>query len=176
VPVGILEPTTEVLTICVGTSKETSDLIVACLEQWWEDNQSRHATLEERVIDLDGGPHVHSHRTQFIKRMVEFVDQTGLAVRLVYYPPYHSKYNPIERCWGVLETHWNGTLLNSVETAIKWASTMTWNGVKPVVHLLNKFYEKGVKLTKKAMKVYEERLQRSETLAKWDVSIEPKFG
>ena len=174
-PVGILEPTTEVLTICVGTSKETSDLIVACLEQWWEDNQSRHATLEERVIDLDGGPHVHSHRTQFIKRMVEFVDQTGLAVRLVYYPPYHSKYNPIERCWGVLETHWNGTLLNSVETAIKWASTMTWNGVKPVVHLLNKIYKKGVKLTKKAMKAYEKRLQRSETLPTWDVSIEPKF-
>jgi transposase len=27
----------------------------------------------------------------------------------VYYPPYHSKYNLIERCWGILENHWNGT-------------------------------------------------------------------
>jgi len=34
----------------------------------------------------------------------------------VYYPPYHSKYNLIERCWGILENHWNGTLLNSVHT------------------------------------------------------------
>jgi Rhodopirellula transposase DDE domain len=176
VPVGIVEPTHDALTICFSTSNETSDVIVDCLEQWWEDNQGGHATIEELVIDLDGGPHVHSHRTQFIKRIVEFADQTDLSVRLVYYPPYHSKYNPIERCWGVLENHWNGALLNSVEAAIEWASTLTWNGVKPVVHLLNKTYKKGVKLTKKAMKAYAERLQRSETLPKWDVSIEPKFG
>lgn len=176
VPVGILEPTNDALTICFSTSNETSDLIVDCLEQWWEDNHRSHAAIENLVIDLDGGPHVHSHRTQFIKRMVEFADQTRLSIKLVYYPPYHSKYNPIERCWGVLENHWNGALLNSVEAAIEWASTMTWNGVKPVIHLLNKSYEKGVKLTKKAMKAYEERLQRSETLPKWDVSIEPNFG
>jgi transposase len=31
-------------------------------------------------------------------------------------PPDHSKYNPIERCWGILENHWNGTLLAS-----KWS-------------------------------------------------------
>ncbi|MFO1432691.1 MAG: transposase [Candidatus Competibacteraceae bacterium] len=176
VPVGILEPTHDALTISFSTSNETSDLIVDCLEQWWEETQKSHAAVEELVIDLDGGPHVHSHRTRFIKRIVEFVDQTGLSVRLIYYPPYPSKYNPIERCWGVLENHWNGALLNSVEATIEWASTMTWNGVKPVVHLLNKTYEKGIKLTKKAMKAYEERLQRSETLPKWDVSIEPKFG
>ena len=38
VPVGILEPATDVLTICFSPSNETSDLIVDCLEQWWEDN------------------------------------------------------------------------------------------------------------------------------------------
>lgn len=116
VPVGILEPKCDALTIYFSTSNETSDLRVDCLEPWWENNQRRHAVVEELVIELDGGPHVHSHRTQFIKRMVEFVDQTGLSVRLVYYPPYHSKYNPIERCWGVLENHWNGysTLLRQL--------------------------------------------------------------
>jgi transposase len=49
----------------------------------------------------------------FIKRMIEFADKTGLIIRLAYYPPYHSKYNPIERCWGILEMHWNGTPLSS---------------------------------------------------------------
>jgi transposase len=56
-----------------------------------------------------------------------FADATGLEVKLVYYPPYHSKYNPIEHCWGVLENHWNGTLLNRVATVVEWARTMTWN-------------------------------------------------
>ncbi|WP_419606290.1 ISAzo13-like element transposase-related protein, partial [Thiolapillus sp.] len=36
-------------------------------------------------------------------------------MRLAYYPPYHSKYNPVERLWGVLENHWRGELLDSVE-------------------------------------------------------------
>ena len=44
-----------------------------------------------------------------MNRMVVFADRTGLEIVLVYYPPYHSKYNSIERCWGILERHWNGT-------------------------------------------------------------------
>ncbi len=35
---------------------------------------------------------------QYLQRLVEFADKTGLTIRLVYYPPYHSKYNAIERC------------------------------------------------------------------------------
>ena len=42
-----------------------------------------------------------------------FARQDQLRVELAYYPPYHSKYNPIERCWGVLENYWNGSLLDS---------------------------------------------------------------
>ncbi|RZN35682.1 MAG: hypothetical protein EF813_08375 [Methanosarcinales archaeon] len=30
----------------------------------------------------------------------------------------------MERCWGVLEMHWNGTLLSSVDKAVRWAETM----------------------------------------------------
>ncbi len=29
-------------------------------------------------------------------RMAEFADRSGLRLHLVYYPPYHSKYNPVE--------------------------------------------------------------------------------
>ncbi|RJS72932.1 hypothetical protein CW714_03935 [Methanophagales archaeon] len=58
-------------------------------------------------------------------------------------PPYHSKYSPIERCWGVLELHWDGTLRSPIGKAIEWAGTMTWKGVRPVVHLLDKVYQKG---------------------------------
>ena len=53
-----------------------------------------------------------------MKRVTEFVDGFGVAVQLAYYPRYHSKYNPIERVWGVLEQHWNGSLLDSVETVV----------------------------------------------------------
>ncbi|AWM42187.1 ISAzo13-like element transposase-related protein [Gemmata obscuriglobus] len=61
-------------------------------------------------IELDNGPEVASSRTQFMSRLVESVDRHRVEVERVYLPPHHSKYNPVERCWGVLEQHWNGTL------------------------------------------------------------------
>ena len=109
-----------------------------------------------------------------MQRMVEFADHNGLEVVLVYYPPYHSKYNPIERCWGSLENHWNGTLLDSVATALNWASTMTWKGLFPVVRLLENTYEKGVRVARKLFQKVSQRLMRDETLPKYFVRISPK--
>jgi len=173
VPFGILEVVTGLLTVVFGTSLETSDFIADCLEQWWKDRREHYGHIRELVINLDNGPELASGRTQFIKRLVEFADRYDLRIRLVYYPPYHSKYNPIERCWGILENHWNGTLLESVETALNWAKTMTWKDLHPIVHLLEGVYETGVRVVKKAFKQFQQRLHRSETLPKWSVTIEP---
>ncbi len=176
VPYGILNIMSGLLSIYFGTSFETSDFIVDCLEAWWELNKASYGHIKELVINLDNGPNSASGRTQFIRRMTEFADKTGLRIRLAYYPPYHSKYNTVERCWGILEEHWNGEILNSVEKTIKWAATMTWKGIRPVIHLWDKIYEKGIRLTKKEMRPYENRIKRSAKLPKWDVCIEPLTG
>ena len=70
--------------------------------------------------------------------------------------------------------HWNGTLLDTVEKTLGWAKTMTWKGTQPVVRLLDRVYQTGVRLTGRALKSYQERLQRSEALRKWSVSIQPQ--
>jgi transposase len=173
VPFGILEVIPAMLTITFGTARETSDFIVDCLELWWQDRKKVYPHIRELVINLDNGPEVASNRTQFIKRMVEFADRHQLSIRLVYYPPYHSKYNPIERCWGILEEHWNGTLLNSRETILGWARTMTWKGVRPVVELLERVYEKGVRIAKQAFQEIEQRLKRDDSLHKYSLKIQP---
>lgn len=41
-----------------------------------------------------------SCRTQWMNRLVAFADQHQLTLQLAYYPPYHSKYNPVECVWG----------------------------------------------------------------------------
>jgi transposase len=127
----------------MGQSAETSDFIVDCLTAWWQENQFHNSELDEWVINLDGGAATRSDRTQFIKRMVELCQAIGVKIRLIYYPPYHSKYNRIERCWAILENYWNGAILDSVETALQWASNMTWKGIKPIVHLVETTYEIG---------------------------------
>src|SRR5450759_4762724 len=94
-----------------------------------------------------------------------------LTIRLAYYPPYHSKYNPIERCWGILEQHWNGTLLDSLEAVIQYATSMTWKGKHPVVSLVTAAYQTGVTLSKEAMDALETQFQRFPLLRKWFVDI-----
>ncbi len=173
IPFGILDVLGGILSIIFGTSRQTSDFIADSLQQWWESNKDQYAHIGQLVINLDNGPENSSFRTQFMKRMVEFADRNNLEIVLVYYPPYHSKYNPIERCWGILEAHWNGAILNTRETVLEWARTMTWKGVRPIVELLDRVYEKGVRIAKNAFQKIEERLKRDESLPKYSVTIQP---
>jgi hypothetical protein len=108
-------------------------------------------------------------------RIVAFARHTQLKLRLAYYPPYHSKYNPVERTFGWLEQHWNGSLLDSVDTVLHFAQTLTFKGMHPVVTLVEKVYKTGVKLTQPAMAELEQQIQRLPNLPKWFVEITGKL-
>ncbi len=172
-PVGIFLPASDELFLYGVTSKVTSDCLADRLVQWWDQVRGRFPQITTLVINLDNGPENHSRRTQFLYRMVQFAQTYDVRVRLAYYPPYHSKYNPIERCWGILENHWNGALLDSVDTVLQFAATMTWNGLRPLVDLVTTMYKTGVKLTKEAMAVLETQVARLPQLEKWFVDIVP---
>ncbi len=174
IPCGMVDEDTGQLGIIFGSSYKTSDFMVDALEARWNAwDAQEQATTELLQIKMDNGPESSGVRTQFLPRMVQFADQIGKPIHLLYYPPYHSKYNPIERCWGILELHWNGTTLIDVETMLKWAKSMTWKGIHPVVELSRKGYQKGIALGKKAMQAVESRLERHPELPKWDILIRP---
>ncbi len=171
-PVGILLPALDELFLYGVTSRVTSDCLVDRLVQWWEAVRARFPHITTLVLNVDNGPENHSRRTQFMARLVAFARRYRLTVRLAYYPPYHSKYNPIERCWGILERHWNGTLLDAVETVQRFAETMTWKGRHPAVELVTAAYERGVTLTPEAMAAVEAEVTRLPGLEKWFVDID----
>ena len=174
IPCGIMEEDRGQLHITFGSSYKTSDFIVDALEAWWAAlDETEQVAMARLQIKMDNGPESSGRRTQFLQRMVTFCDAIGKPIQLLYYPPYHSKYNPIERCWGILELHWNGTKLVDVETMLAWAKSMTWKGIHPVVELSRKVYHKGIALGKKAMQAVESRLERHPELPKWDILIRP---
>lgn len=175
-PAGVLEVARGQLNLIFGTSRNTSDFVADALDLWWADRRAAYPDVRRLLIDLDNGPEVGSSRTQFMSRLVGFADRNRLTLELAYYPPYHSKYNRVERCWGILESHWNGAILSTVATALAWAGTMTWRGVRPIVHLLDRVYHKGVRLTTAAFRPIAGRLERSETLPKWSLVIHPASG
>jgi transposase len=174
VPFGFLVLASAALTLIFG-SRETSDSWVDALKLWWEQVREQFCGIKRLVIYLDNGPNNSGSRTQFLKRMVQFADWSGLEIRLVYYPPYHSKYNPVERCWSSLERKWNGLLLNCISFILQCARRMTWMGKTPeVLELTGNDYPNGVKLTPKEMKPWEARLKRSTQLPKYDITIQPQ--
>jgi Rhodopirellula transposase DDE domain len=173
-PFGILLPRSRDLYLYFATSKVTSDFMVDILDQWWTGVRGRCPQVRTLLINQDNGPENHSRRTQFMKRMVGFGQTHGLTIRLAYYPPYHSKYNPIERCWGILENHWSGALLETIPTALRFAQTMTWHGKHPLVQLITKSYQKGVRLTREEMNQLETQIHRLPGLEKWFVDIPPR--
>ena len=173
IPFGILNLENDQLHVFYGNSYKTSDFICDALDQWWERVKESYRHIDELVIYADNGPENNSHRTQFLFRIVKFAQETGLKIHLVYYPPYHSKYNPIERSWAFLEDHWGGTLLNTVTAVLEWTKSMTWRCVNPMVSLLDKVYEKGVKLSKSGLAKIQPYILRNPELKKWDVTIVP---
>jgi hypothetical protein len=172
---GIFLPRYDDLFLYGSTSSITSDFMVDRLEEWWPTVQPRFPQVKTLVLNQDNGPENHSRRTQFLKRIIEFSAHHHLTIRLAYYPPYHSKYNPIERVWGVLENHWNGSLLDTVDTALRFAESMTWNGKHPVVQLITTVYPTGIRLSPRAMKDLEQQVKRLPQLEKWfvDISVPP---
>ena len=172
-PLGILVLATGALTLILG-AHETSDFWVDGLKLWWQLVRDQFAHIRTLVIYLDNGPNNSGTRTQFLKRMVEFADWSGLTLRLVYYPPYHSKYNPIERCWSALEKKWNGVLLSSMQIVLECALRMYWKDKHPTVEHLAGDYPDGVRVTGRAKKELESRLERSPGLRKYDITIRPR--
>ncbi len=179
VPFGVLEVNGGAVPIHqprfpFGHSQETGDFLADGLDRWWRERKQVHPGVKRRHVELDNGPEAAGSRTQFLKRVVEFVDRHRVTVELVYLPPYHGKYNPVERCWGILERHWNGALLSTVADVLRWAGTMTWRGVRPLIRETTAVYERGVRRTKAAFRPIAERLTRSLTLPKWSVTIRPQ--
>jgi transposase len=147
---------------------------VDALEAWGATLEEREQVAMARLqIKMDNGPESSGRRTQLLKRMVDFCDRIGMPIPLLYYPPYHRKSNSLERCWGILELHWNGTKFVDVATLLEWAKSMTWKGIHPIVERSRKVYQKGGPLSKRAMRAVEARWERHPELPTWDILIRP---
>ena len=98
-PLGVLV----VLVVAIGAlslffgPRETSDLWADGRARWRDRVKGGLGHVRRLVVYRDNGPNNAGNRTQFLPRMVAFADATGLEVRLVYHPPYHTKYHPVER-------------------------------------------------------------------------------
>ena len=173
-PCGIVEKDRAQLSITFGSSYKTSDCIVDALEAWWAAlDEVEQVAMAKWDITIDNGPESRGKRTQVLQRMVVFCDGIDKPIPLLYDPPYPSKYNPIERCWGLLELHWNGDEVGAWRDHARVGEEHDLEGHGPTCRTQRKLSKKGVVLSKRAMQAVEARLARHPELPQWDILILP---
>ena len=173
-PFGIILPETKETFLWMTGSKVTADFMVDRLEDLCIGLLERFPGLDTLVINADNGCESSGRRTQWLKRLRGFSDKHNISIELAYYPPYHSKYNPIERCWGVLENHWGGEIPGSVQKVLGLARSMTYAGINPVVKLVREACHSGVKVAKSEMLELEKTINRMPGLESWFIQIKPQ--
>ena len=160
--------------VVLGTSHDTSEFACESIRQWWWNyGQSlyRHAT--SLLLLCDGGGS-NSSRTYLFKAELEKVSQEiGIEIRVAHYPPYTSKYNPIEhRFFPHLTRACQGVTFRSVELVKELrAKATTKTGLEVEVSILDGVYETGRKVAahfKEHMRVIFD-----DELPQWNYVIPP---
>lgn len=172
IPLGILDLKNDQPYFYNFSNKPTSLAIVDCIE----DYISQNLNYQKIDILLDNGPDNSGVRTAFLKGLVDLSNKYQKVIELIYYPPYHSKYNPVERLWARLEKTWNGMMLTTEEIYYKVIERLTWKDNLAKVKNITKEYEKGISYSKKEMSKYEGvNILRNEKLKKWSILITPSI-
>jgi hypothetical protein len=170
---GILNTKTGEPFLFFTKSNKTSEFMIEGLKLWWAKNKPSLSGINQIVINLDNGPECSGHRSLFLSLLVAFAHAENIIIRLIYYPPYHSKYNLIERFWGGLERFWYGYLLSSVDCVLRRAASFVWKNMQTTVALINGVFDKGISISKEEKVELEKRLIRSKSLPWYDITISP---
>ncbi len=159
----------------LGTSHDTSAFACDCLEDWWRRfGRGQYPRAAEWLLLCDGGGS-NSARTYLFKQDLQAVaNRLGLAVRVAHYPPYCSKYNPIEhRLFPHLTRACQGVLFTSVALVQQlMAKARTRTGLRVVVDVLDRVYETGRRVSAAAKRALH--LVRDTLLPDWNYRLLPQ--
>jgi hypothetical protein len=149
IPHGIYDLQRNVGYLHLGISKDTSEFACDCIRAWW--NQHGRAAYPHATAILglcDGGGSNHTHHYIFKEDLQKLVDELGIEIRIAHYPPYCSKYNPIEhRLFPHVTRACQGVLFTSVALVKELIEkTKTSKGLKVVVELIETVYHTGRKV------------------------------
>jgi hypothetical protein len=178
-PHGIFDLKQNLGYVHLGTSHETSEFACDCLRDWWE--RFGHAAYPEAkslLLLCDGGGSNpadtdHAQYHLFRSDLQLLVNDLRIEVRVAHYPPYASKYNPIEhRLFPHLTRSCKGVILHSVDRVAElMRKARTRTGLRVDVAILEKVYELGRKVSR-AMKE-SIQLVRDAVLPRWNYRILP---
>jgi hypothetical protein len=174
IPHGLYDLKQNMGYIHLGTSKDTSEFACDCLRNWWlQQGQVDYPQATSILLLCDGGGSNSSRHYIFKQDLQALADEIGIEIRIAHYPPYTSKYNPIEHrlfphvtraCQGVIFTS-----IDLVKQLIEKTTTST--GLKVTVQIVDKLYQTARKVADDFKETM--RIVFDEFLPQWNYTAVP---
>lgn len=161
--------------IQIGTSHDTAEFACDAIRHWWQAfGQHHYPTATSILLLCDGGGSNSSRQYLFKQDLQALVNELGIEIRIAHYPPYTSKYNPIEhRLFPHLTRACQGAIFDSVEMVKElMARAKTQTGLSVVVNIVDKVYQTGRKVAadfKQTMQIVFD-----EHLSQWNYTAKPQ--
>ena len=174
-PFGILDLKTNQTYVYCTNNNSTAEFKVDCMEERLKEELTKNPNIKKLMLFLDNGPENNSSRSLWIYKLVELVKKYNIIIELVYYPPYHSKYNKIEHYWGVLQRKWSKEIIKSDKKLVEVINNTKWHDINSQGYYITREYNKGIKIEKNIMnEIYKNNISyRNENIKKWSLIITP---
>lgn len=161
--------------VSIGTSRDTSEFACDSIRHWWYNYGSVHYPLATSILMLmDGGGSNSSRHLIFKQDLQALAAEIGIEIRIAHYPPYTSKWNPIEhRVFPHMTRALQGAILTSHQLTKELIETTTTStGLKIFACIFNKVYATG----RKVLEGFKEsmRIVFDAHLGQWNYVAMPK--
>lgn len=175
IPHGIYDLANNHASIHLNTTHDTGELCCDSIALWWEEHgRAAYPNAKRLLILCDGGGSNSATQYLFKEDLQRLSDRLGLELRVAHYPPYCSKYNPIEhRVFPHITEACRGVIFHTVEIARQFIErAKTSKGLRVTVGLLSKVYATG----RKCVEGFKEsmRIVFDEHLPKWNYRALPQ--
>lgn len=140
-------------------SHDTSEFACDCIGQWWlAEGQTAYPSADSLLLLCDGGGSNSAAQLIFKQDLQALANRIGLEIRVAHYPPYTSKYNPIEhRLFPHVARACQGIIFKTPEQVQHYMNqTKTRTGLSVASNIVTKVYETGRKVVegfKKTMRI-----------------------
>ncbi len=174
IPHAIYDVQNNTAYVNIGTSKETSEFACDSIRRWWY-NRGRYdypgATSILLLVD-SGGSNSCRHYI-FKEDLQRLSDKIGIEIRVAHYPPYASKWNPVEhRLFPHITRSLKGVILKSHEIVKELiGKTKTNKGLRVKANIINKVYETGRKYSEGFKETM--RIVFDDILPRWNYKAVP---
>lgn len=160
--------------ITIGDTHETAAFIIDNLRWWWHSYGQFHYQDATHLLLLCDCGGANGYRHHLFKVLLQkFASEIGIRIIVAHYPPYCSKYNPIERQFF---SHVQRTIKNTILTHLEqveelMSKTSHSKGLTTVVRIVKKMYP--LKQPSNKEDIDENRILRHPNLPKFSYTILP---